>query len=60
MSPRLLWVSFRAKGTKTFSFRDVKRRIEMMRKKEKEPEGTTKDPMCRFMKVACSMVKVFI
>lgn len=48
------------RGRKPLSFRDVKRRIVMKRKTEKEPEGTTKDAMCRFMKVACSTVKVFI
>ena len=34
--------------------------MEINRKTEKEPDGMTKDPTLRFMKVACSMVKVVI
>lgn len=51
---------FRARGTKSFSFREVKRRMVMKRMAEKEPEGILKEPTFRFMKVACSMVKVVI
>lgn len=47
-------------GTKTLSFKEVKRRIDINRKTEKDPAGMTKDPTFRFMNVACSMVNVVI
>lgn len=53
-------VIFRASGTNTRSFKDVKMRMVRMRKKENEPAGISKVPRFRSMKVACSIVKVFI
>lgn len=53
-------VKRRAKGTRSFSLREVKRRMPIKRKQEREPEGTTKEPRLRSMKVACSIEKVVI
>lgn len=47
-------------GMKSFSFRDVKRRIVMKRKADKEPDGIVKLWILRFMNVACSMLNVVI
>lgn len=60
VSPWAVWVTFLAMGTKSRSFREVKRRMLMNRKVEKEPEGIVKDPIFRAMILACSTVKVVI
>lgn len=58
--PCVMWVNLRDIGTRNFSLREVTRRMVVIRKKEREPDGKRKEPMFRFMYVACSTEKVVI